>query len=312
MGLGQGQGGDHLISISADEAFAAYEAVRHRLPVPRSGAHRPLHIETLADIADTHDVFLLDAFGVLNIGETAIPGAVERVRELCRAGKRVMVVSNAASVPQDNLLAKYRGLGFSFDLDDIVTSRATLAAAMPDKTGVLWGVMAGDHARFDDLGTMDCLLLRDDPAAFEQVEGFLLIGSGSWTEARQILLEAALTERPRPVLVANPDIVAPRESGFSAEPGHFAHRLADRTGIVPEFYGKPFKNIFDLAFERIGPVDRSRVVMVGDSLHTDILGAQTAGIASALMARFGFFAGHDAERAVEAAGIVPDYIVERP
>lgn len=300
------------MSISADEAFAAYEAVRHRLPPPRAGTHRPRHVETLADIAASHDVFLLDAFGVLNIGETAIPGAVERVEELRGAGKRVLVVSNAASVPQTQLLSKYRGLGFPFDLDDIVTSRATMAAAMSGKTGIHWGVMAGDHVHFDDLGQLDASILADDPDAFDRVEGFLLIGSGSWTEDRQTLLEAALAARPRPVLVANPDIVAPRESGFSAEPGHFAHRLADRTGIAPEFYGKPFANIFDLVFDRLGPVDRTRIVMVGDSLHTDILGAQTAGVTSALMARFGFFAGHDAEQAVEAAGIVPDFIVERP
>ncbi|MFN3143929.1 MAG: HAD-IA family hydrolase [Paracoccaceae bacterium] len=94
--------------------------------------------------------------------------------------------------------------------------------------------------------------------------------------------------------------------------GHFAHKLADRTGITPEFFGKPFRNIFDIAFERVGNVDRDRVVMVGDSLHTDILGAQSAGIASALIANYGFFAGLDAEGAVAASGIVPDFIVERP
>jgi ribonucleotide monophosphatase NagD (HAD superfamily) len=52
--------------------------------------------------------------------------------------------------------------------------------------------------------------------------------------------------------------------------------------------------------------------MVGDSLHTDILGARTVGIASALIADYGFFAGHDAGKAVSASGIVPDFIVGRP
>ena len=165
---------------------------------------------------------------------------------------------------------------------------------------------------FDDLGDVSYLVLADDPSAFREVGGFLLIESGSWTEGRQKMLEEALNERSRPVLVANPDIVAPHESWFSVEPGHFAHRLADRTRIAPEFYGKPFNNIFDLAFERLGAVERSRILMVGDSLHTDILGAQSAGIDSALMARFGLFAGNDAERAVALTGIVPDFIVERP
>ncbi len=56
-----------------------------------------------------------------------------------------------------------------------------------------------------------------------------------WTDARQTLLEASLQRAPRPVYVGNPDIVAPRENGFSTEPGSFAHRLADETGVSPQF-----------------------------------------------------------------------------
>ncbi len=301
-----------MISISADEAFNAYEAVRHRLPAPRGGERHVRHIETLADIAGRYDVFLLDAYGVLNIGATAIPGARKRVEALKGDGKRVLVVSNAASMPQHELLDKYHRLGFPFVAEDIVTSRATLAAAISGKTKTHWGVMAGKHILLDDLRGVSHLVLADDPSAFREVEGFLLIESGSWTEGRQTMLEEALNERSRPVLVANPDIVAPHENRFSVEPGHFAHRLADRTRIAPEFFGKPFHNIFDLVFERLGAVERSRILMVGDSLHTDILGAQCAGIDSALMARFGLLAGNDAERAVALTGIVPDFIVERP
>ena len=116
----------------------------------------------------------------------------------------------------------------------------------------------------------------------------------------------------RPVRVANPDIVAPREIGFSAEPGYFAHRLADLSGIEPRFFGKPFTNIFDLAFARLGDVNRSRVLMVGDSLHTDILGAHAAGVSSALISDFGFFADHDTTTAIQQSGIVPDYVATRP
>ncbi|MEM8694332.1 MAG: HAD-IA family hydrolase [Pseudomonadota bacterium] len=112
--------------------------------------------------------------------------------------------------------------------------------------------------------------------------------------------------------VANPDIVAPREHGFSTEPGRFAHAVADATGIAPDFFGKPFPNIYDLVFERLGPVDRPRVVMVGDSLHTDVLGAHAAGIASVLISGYGFFANEDVHAAIQASGITPDFIAERP
>ena len=52
--------------------------------------------------------------------------------------------------------------------------------------------------------------------------------------------------------------------------------------------------------------------MVGDSLHTDILGAQTAGIASVLISGYGFFAGQDTSDAIDASGIIPDYVATRP
>jgi len=301
-----------MTAITAEEAFQAYEAVRHRLPATRSSGRRIRRVATLAEIAGEFDVFLLDAFGVLNIGDTAIPGACARVDGLRAGGKRVLVVSNAASVPQSDLLEKYRRLGFHFDLDDIVTSRATMAGSMGEMPAITWGVMGSAPAGLDDLGGAKTTPLGDDPAAYGAVEGFLLISSGTWTERRQGLLEAALRARSRPVLVANPDIVAPREHGFSVEPGHFAHRLADSTGIVPLFFGKPFANIYDLAFARLGAVDKARVVMVGDSLHTDILGAQSAGIASALVVRHGFFAGWDARGAIDRAGIEPDFIVDIP
>jgi HAD superfamily hydrolase (TIGR01450 family) len=301
-----------LTVITLDHAFDAYEAARPRLPrsVPRARA--PEGLATLAPLADRFDTFLLDAFGVLNIGEGPIPGAVDRVAALQDAGKRVLVVSNAASVPHGALLEKYAGLGFDFAPEDVITSRRTLTRHMAQLTARRWGVMAPEGAVLDDIGPGEITVLGDDPAPFAEMDGFLLVGSAGWSEARQGLLEDALRARARPVLVANPDIVAPREAGLTAEPGHFAHRLADRTGVLPEFFGKPFGNIYDLAFARLGDVDRARVVMVGDSLHTDILGAQTAGIASALITGYGFLAGRDAGDMIARSGIVPDFLVAGP
>lgn len=301
-----------MMSISAADAFDAYEAARDRLPAARTALNGSRRLTSLAALADRFDVFLLDAFGVLNIGDTAIPGTPALIEDLRKAGKKVLVVSNAASQQQSDIVGKYRRLGYSFESEDVVTSRATLIAELKSWGNRHWGAMALANDSLNDLGLPHITVLGDDPAPYADVEGFLLIGSGSWTEPRQALLEAALGQRPRPVLVANPDIAAPREGGFSAEPGHFAHRLADSTGVTPAFFGKPFGNIFDLALSRVGEIDRSRILMVGDSLHTDVLGAQTAGIPSALIADYGFFAGHNVQQAIDAAGIVPDYVLDRP
>lgn len=313
MGFGQSARGNHLTPPGTAQAFAAYEAVRHRLPPPRSTDGAGQWANTLDDIADRYDAFLLDAFGVLNIGETAIPHVAGRVASLQARGKRVLVVSNAASVSHAALQEKYRRLGYAFDAADIVTSRAALIHGLNKAPARSWGVMATRTGGLDDLERLDLTYLEDEPDAYAAVDGFLLIGSGDWTDARQTMLEEALRHRPRPVWVGNPDMVAPRETGFSVEPGHFAHQLADRLGISPNFFGKPFGNIYDLAFRRLGAdIPRKRVVMVGDSLHTDILGAHQAGIGSALIAEYGFFAGADVDEAIKQSGIRPDHILSRP
>ena len=115
--------------MNTQQAFAAYEAVRHRLPpVQRSGQR--IKAENLDEIAQHFDAFFLDAFGVLNIGETAIPGSPERVLGLQEQGKRVLVVSNAASLNRSDLCKKYARLGYDFAPEDVVTSReATLSVA---------------------------------------------------------------------------------------------------------------------------------------------------------------------------------------
>ena len=289
-------------------AFEAYEAVRARLP-KASYPTQARAVKNLADLVDHFDVFLLDAFGVLNIGNTAIPGAPGRIADLQAMGKTVIVVSNAASVPKPVLLAKYAGLGFNFAPEDVLSSREVLLAGLQGKATGHIGMMGLEAYGRDELEALDFSFLADDPALYARADSFVLLGAGDWTPARQALLETALTDRPRPVYVGNPDIVAPREDGLSREPGHFAHQIADRTAIMPTFFGKPFASIFDMALAKVPGIDKARIVMVGDTLHTDILGGQAAGVATALITDHGALKGLDVHKAMQQSGIIPHYIL---
>ena len=292
-------------------AFNEYESIRHRLPASRAGK-TSFRAENLDAIADHFDVFLLDAFGVLNIGETAIPGVVERVSGLRQRGKQVLVVTNAAGYPSSVLHARYRRLGYSFETGDVVSSRMALLAGLTALPHRKWGLVAAPKFGREELPD-GATFLEDDPDAYAEAEGFLMLGASAWSEPRQALLEQALKDNPRDLLVGNPDLVAPVEAGLSREPGHYAHRLADATGLAPAFYGKPFPAIFDMARQRIRPgVPDDRVVMVGDTLHTDILGGASSGFRTALIQGYGFFDGGDPSEAIERSGIVPDFILDRP
>lgn len=296
----------------AEWAFRAYEATRHRLPAP-GFAVQSRAVDNLSDLKDDIDVFLLDAFGVLNVGEQAIPGAPERIAELQGIGKQVMVVSNAASYPKRVLLERFRNLGFRFGPGDVLSSREVLLGALADRPPAQYGIMASDAYGREELEGLSFDFLGDDRSVYDRVGQFILLGSSDWNEDRQALLVASLTANPRPVLVGNPDIVAPRDTGLSREPGHFAHRLADETGIEPQFFGKPFGPVFEQALAKVGQrIDRDRIVMVGDTLQTDILGGRAAGLKTALITGYGALRGMDAQDAIARSGIVPDYTMKGP
>ncbi len=297
------------MSEEAARAFAAYLSVRHRLP-EAAFPDRPQRAGTLGDIADEFDAILLDAYGVLNVGERPIDGAAARIAALRAAGKRVMVVSNSAGYPKRQMMARYSRLGFDFAPDEVVTSREALLHHMAGEAPRRWGLVLNDAHGLSEFEHLDAAFLGDDPAGYDAAQGVLMVGSDGWTEARQGLLVEALAARPRPVIVGNPDIVAPRENGLSLEPGHFAHGLADATGISPVFLGKPFRGIFDLACARMTPAPR-RVLMVGDTLHTDILGGAHMGFATALVTDHGSLVGLDVDDAIARSGIVPDFVIDR-
>jgi ribonucleotide monophosphatase NagD (HAD superfamily) len=198
-----------------------------------------------------------------------------------------------------------------FAAADVVSSRDALAAALAARTGgVVWGFAAMPDSDIARLAP-GALLLGDEPADYARADGFALLSANAWTAGRQALLRAALLARPRSVLVGNPDLVAPREDGLSLEPGFHAHRLWDETGVVPEFYGKPFPHVFRLAAARLPPgIDPRRVAMVGDTLHTDILGGAAQGWRTVLVKRHGLLRDLDHVALIQETGIVPDWVIE--
>lgn len=296
--------------VDPAEAFEAYLGLRHRLP-PASDSRRATEAR-FGDIVAPFDLILFDAYGVLNVGETAIDGAADTIAALRALGKSVAVVSNSAGYPKARMMSRYATLGFDFTPDEVVTSREALLHRLKNEPPRHWGVMLNPDTDPGEIAALSATILTDDPDDYDRAGGFLLIGSDGWTESRQLLLEDSLRRQPRPVLVGNPDLVAPRETGLSKEPGWFAHRLADRVCVEPVFLGKPFADIFDLALARYNnPPAAGRVLMVGDTLHTDILGGNQAGFATALVTGHGSLKGLDVCDAIRRSAITPDFIVDQ-
>ncbi len=293
--------------IDRKAAIARYAELAHRMPDARFPA-KSTYVEHLEELKNEFDVFVLDGFGVLNVGEGAIPGAAERVAALQAAGKQVLVLTNGASFPVSVTRAKYQAWGFEFGRDHVVSSRDALADALGAQTGnKRWGFVATSRSQIDQL-VSNAVLLGDNPDAYDSVDGFVFLSSMDWSAQRQTMLLTALRKTPRPLLVGNPDLVAPREQAMSIEPGFYSHALADKGVCNPLFYGKPFNDVFKLVAKQINNVEPHRIAMVGDTLHTDILGGAAFGWRTVLITDYGLMKGIDVEATIEELGVRPDFI----
>ena len=73
---------------------------------------------------------------------------------------------------------------------------------------------------------------------------------------------------------------------------------------------KPDSQIFMYAFDelnRFGHFQKNEILMVGDTLHTDILGGNKFGVKTTLVLT-GNTRADTAELQINASGIIPDYI----
>ena len=269
----------------------------------------------LAALADRYDAFILDGYGVVNVGAEPVPGIADAVRDLRAAGRAVMVFTNGAGRPAHFTARRYADWGVDIPERLVVSSRDALEAELVARPRQgLWGVMAKPDSELETL-PIETARLGDDDALYRDAAGFILLRSGEWTRERHRRLAAALERAPRPVLVANPDVSAPYPDGsFSAEPGYWAIRLEAELGIRCERFGKPFANAFELALARLAAAGfrPGRVAMVGDGLFTDILGGLAAGLGTVLVTEHGLVRNLDWRGWAERTGIIPDYVIPGP
>lgn len=231
-------------------------------------------VQSLEDLAERYDGFLLDSYGVLNRAEELIPGAAEGVAWLKARGKKVMVVTNNAALAEDDNLDLLNSIGIPLDEGSVVCSGSLLARERT-KLGIegpvfFMGLPSG-LSYLEQAG----LETTNDPDATNTV---VMASSRGYRMRRIAEAHRVLRKENSLLVVLNPDAVAPRPGGIMARvSGVTARSLARETGCRIALLGKPFGEIYDLAIERIG-LPRERVVALGDTLATDILGARNAGI----------------------------------
>ncbi|MDA0229674.1 MAG: TIGR01459 family HAD-type hydrolase [Proteobacteria bacterium] len=240
----------------------------------------------LADFSEAYDGFILDIWGVVHQGGAAYDEAVDCVRQLRAASKRVIFLSNAPR-RAEKVAAILESKGIARTLYDGVLSSGEAARIAFE---------SGDAAALGKLGKRYFLLAAPDDddllrgldytssATVAEADFLLAIGlsdeRSSLAAHEPFLSEAA--SRGLTMLCVNPDREVIRLGTRELCAGALAARYEQMGGAVT-YVGKPYPFIYRLSLDMLGIAQQSRVLAVGDGLETDISGARAAGLDSLLV-----------------------------
>jgi HAD superfamily hydrolase (TIGR01450 family) len=225
---------------------------------------------------DDTDVIFADLDGVVYTGEESIRYAVEALNH-ASAHHRVAYITNNASRTTEQVAAHLRSLGLAAAPDDVVSSPQAavkiLKTLIPAKSTVL--VIGGEGliAEVDGAGFRVTDSANDLPAAV--IQGFA--PTVGWTH----LAEASFALHTGiPWVATNTDWTIPVARGIAPGNGTLVSAVHLAVGRLPVFAGKPERAIFDFARDKFAA---DNPLVIGDRLDTDILGANRAGMRSALV-----------------------------
>jgi HAD superfamily hydrolase (TIGR01459 family) len=235
----------------------------------------------MSALAADFDGYILDLWGVLHDGVQAYPHALDCLAHMRAAGKRILILSNAPRRASE-VAGRCTEMGLTPDTYDLLMSSGEDAWRHLEKRPDDWYRTLG--RRCYHLGPERDLSMRDgldyrfvddlDEADFILNTGAL--GQADTRETYTALLEAALMLE-LPMICANPDYIVMRGGEIEICAGTIALAYEEIGGAV-RYHGKPHAGIYRTCLGLFDGIAPERILAVGDSVRTDVVGAQAMGL----------------------------------
>lgn len=279
--------------------------------------------DNILALQDDFELFIFDIYGVLWNGKSLIENVPERLAALKKAGKKVVLLSNGTErMSQLEESQMRRGLCKGVHYDEAFSSgELAYRTFCADKRALKYYNFGrpGDYLFVDSPYQK---LLTADEADFVYIGVPQLQEGEIWRDVLTVEPFVAELERLREmdkVLVcANPDL---RAYGSQLDDpvvrqGSIA-RYYEEIGGEVEYFGKPYPEVYFEALSAYEEIAPEKMLMVGDTLETDILGASSLGMKTLFistgMSRYYMENEGDFDRIEDYAAdlkIIPDYIMK--
>lgn len=240
---------------------------------------------------------LFDLDGVLYNGEDPIPGAAAAVEQVRRSGVATQFVTNTTSRPRRALVEKLGRFGIGAAPGEILTPPVAAADWIRSSGGGAAALFVPEGTRAEFAGL---------EAAADEAVGYVVIGDlgAAWDYHQLNQAFRLLHGHPERRLVAlGLTRYWQSSDGANLDVAPFVAALECATGRTATVMGKPSKEFFLRAAARI-ELPPEDVLMIGDDLRADVLGAQRAGLRSALV-RTGKFRASDLD-----GDELPDWVLD--
>ncbi len=241
-----------------------------------------LNFKNIFEIIDDYDAFLFDLWGVIVEGTELYPNVVGNINKIIdyqNGAKKVFFVSNAPR-PSRVSLEKIKSWGIKAKESSVMTSGEIARSLLQNQRLKPVIYHLGADRNFDILQELDYQVTNDIGEANILLLTLYRDAGENLREFDELLKTAAQLGTIN--ICANPDTIIPNQGVNRYCPGYFAATL-ERYGAEVIYTGKPYKPIYEEVFKQIADIPKHRILMIGDTLETDILGAQNSGIHSALV-----------------------------
>ena len=244
-------------------------------------------------LVDQYDAFLVDMDGVVHVGESAVPGSIEAIRELRDRGKTVRFVTNNSRASREVLVEDLQRFGIEADLEDVVSAAWATAEYLAEQGVEAASVVGGEQLA--EMVREHGITVRDQDVDAVVVGHDVTVGYDDIKRATRLIYDenAAL-------VAANADGWFPTDDGIAPGTGATVAAIEAATGAEAIVVGKPEPELFEIALEGLST---DRTVMIGDNPHSDLVGADAAGIDAILMTGTGGNAGAGDVDAVEPSPV---------
>ncbi len=244
-----------------------------------------------------YKVILSDLDGVLWRGNKVLSENVEVLKFLIsKKNIKIYFTTNNSTKSRAEYMYKLKNLGFTITINNIITSGSLTAQILKEKYGKISVYVIGEKGLYEELKIRKLKIARKNPKA-------VIVGLDrrltykKLAKALDYILEGAL------FIATNTDATLPVNNKVAPGAGSIVAALVEASGRKPDMIiGKPEPWMYLEVLKR-EKVDKERVLVIGDRLDTDILGATRLGIDSLLV-----LTGVTSRDHLRKASVKPKYV----